>query len=330
MMLKRVHRIVLIVIVLGVGEVWLSMNKPEVVKNNPLFDSNDSSVSSSSSEPEAARPGSAVLWKLVDESLAAAEKAGFFEAVRAQGLVLDPQQLALAMASHELFRRLFDAPAGKQFWTAPMSLEMLGLQQEWDQFIERDYPQESWPYMKAKVGTAGATGISPRWWARCMTRRMTGKKDLVVHVVAHTLLTSFQEQKTPPLWIAGRGWPTCSKSSTCSAARRTTASRASRCWKIRPGHGASGQVARDAQDLGPAGQEPQLRQMVQAQLDSMSSAERIKVFSIMEYLLAERRKDLIALLAQLRTDHPHDEAMELLFGFEKLDKDWKAFVLKSY
>jgi hypothetical protein len=80
------------------------------------------------------------------------------------------------------------------------------------------------------------------------------------------------------------------------------------------------------------GASPPIREVVGARLESMSSAARIKTYSLLEWMLAERRAELRDLLARLGRGEEHDAAVKGAFriaDLEELDRAWRDWVVEN-
>ncbi len=242
-----------------------------------------------------------------------------------------PEQAPLAMATREMFHRLFDLPLERELFPAPMKIEMLGSREEWAAFVETVFPEADREYARTKLGAWLQHEGGPRMVAATAHADDAWKKDLTVHDVAHALIHAYLGGD-PPLWIQegvactfqfaflGEAQVGCIPSAP-TAENPAWDMASPRAWR--------GMLRESVLEQ----EAPPLSQVVGGGIESMSTAARIKTYSFVEYLLAERRAQFLDLLSRLRSGQEHDPAVLEAFDVDALadlDRAWEAWVLRRY
>jgi len=243
-----------------------------------------------------------------------------------------PEQGTHALAVRDLFLRWFEVPGSRELFPAPMRIEMFGRQEEWDRFVETTYPEENWEFARQRIGAVLLYENGPRLVGRTFNADRGWKLDLTVHDVAHALLHFHQGGKESPLWLnEGVAYVfqlglLGTASNYCIPGEPTAEDAA---WDLAPPQTWRARIRASVVD----GTTPSIREVVGSRVESMSSAARIKTYSLCDHLLAERRKELRDFLARLAAGEDHDAALAAAFHIssqDELDRAWREWVLANY
>ena len=86
-------------------------------------------------------------------------------------------------------------------------------------------------------------------------------------------------------------------------------------------------------DLVKSGKNPPIRDVLEARLNSLDGPKGVKGWSLVEWMLAARRKEFFEFVKALAGGASQEDAIKTAFGvsgFAELDAQWVAYVLENY
>ena len=86
-------------------------------------------------------------------------------------------------------------------------------------------------------------------------------------------------------------------------------------------------------DLVKSGKNPPIRDVLEARLNALDGPKGVKGWSLVEWMLAARKKEFFEFVKALAGGASQEDAIKTAFGvasFAELDAQWVAYVLENY
>ncbi|MCE9581141.1 MAG: hypothetical protein K8T20_01360 [Planctomycetes bacterium] len=235
----------------------------------------------------------------------------------------------VAEVSRDMFLEMFDQ--GPDQFANPIHATVLKEQEVYQRYVKSD-PRIPEKDKKAYASASGYPVLSPLefvGWSG--DREWDYVRDFVAHMALHVLFCQYFNVFPYPSWLYEgiSYWVTdqllhtaknfCSGFSTSAGGARDFEDM--RAWKA------------EVKRLERERQDPDLTELFASDLSGMNMRRSMKAWSVVEWLMDERKKDFIAFVGALQGGSTPDEAAAKVFGVTtlgELDVLWEKHVREKY
>lgn len=184
---------------------------------------------------------------------------------------------------------------------------------------------------KAYIAAAGYPVLNPPGYAVWIgARDWDYTRDVVAHMTVHILFCEYFNKFPVPAWLyeglSYRVTDRLFKSAKIYCSGFSTGAGGDRNFEdVRDWKPEMKRLERDRQD-------PDLPELFASDLAGMNMRRSMKAWSVVDWMVEERKKEFIAFIAELRSKPP-DEAAQAAFGVRtlgELDSIWEKYVREKY
>jgi hypothetical protein len=177
---------------------------------------------------------------------------------------------------------------------------------------------------------AGAWMSSPRGFILSPRGTIESYRDGAVHALSHLLFLEWCVPEKAPPWLSEGAayWATTRITKTALTyciGRETSAS--TREWT------GLGEWRGQARSWAREGGGPTVRQVMEAQMNSLDSDKIVKAWSLFDYMVRKRSQGLRALVKRVALGDGREESVRRAFvvkSYEELDAQWREYVNETY
>jgi hypothetical protein len=177
---------------------------------------------------------------------------------------------------------------------------------------------------------AGAWMSSPRGFILSPRGTIESYRDGAVHALSHLLFLEWCVPEKAPPWLSEGAayWATTRITKTALTyciGRKTSAS--TREWT------GLGEWRGQARSWAREGGGPTVRQVMEAQMNSLDSDKIVKAWSLFDYMVRKRSQGLRALVKRVALGDGREESVRRAFvvkSYEELDAQWREYVNETY
>ncbi len=235
----------------------------------------------------------------------------------------------IAEAARGLFLEMIDRDA--EDYADPIHAIVFKAQEPYGRYVKVDpaIPERD---KKAYAAAAGYPSLSPLAFAGWQgDNDWDYVRDLVAHMSVHILFCQHYQAFPYPAWLYEgiSYWVTdrmlktakvyCSGFSTSAGGGRDFED--VRGWKA------------EVKRLEREGQDPQMMELFVTDLSGMNMRRSMKAWSVVEWLVGERKKDFLSLITELRSGSKPEDAVKAALGVKsigEMEALWEMYVREKY